>query len=47
MVPLSILDLSPIIEGGDAAAHTYSLDKAMKRYARIRSLDQVAAMLRD
>ena len=33
--------------GGDAAAHAYSLDKAMKMYARIRSLDQVAAMLRE
>ncbi len=32
---------------GDAAAHAYSLDKAMKMYARIRRLDQVAAMLRD
>jgi maleamate amidohydrolase len=32
---------------GDAAAHAYSLDKAMKMYARIRSLDQVAAMLRE
>jgi maleamate amidohydrolase len=32
--------------GGDAAAHAYSLDKAMKMYARIRSLEQVAAMLR-
>jgi nicotinamidase-related amidase len=31
--------------GGDVAAHTYSLDRAMKMYARIRSLDQVAAML--
>jgi nicotinamidase-related amidase len=31
--------------GGDAAAHAYSLDKAMKMYARIRSLDQVTAML--
>jgi maleamate amidohydrolase len=31
---------------GDAAAHAYSLDKAMKMYARIRRLDQVAAMLR-
>jgi maleamate amidohydrolase len=30
----------------DPAAHAYSLDKAMKMYARIRSLDQVAAMLR-
>ena len=32
--------------GGDAAAHAYSLDKAMKMYARIRPLDAVAAMLR-
>ena len=32
---------------GDAAAHAYSLDKAMKMYARVRHLDQVAAMLRD
>jgi maleamate amidohydrolase len=32
---------------GDAAAHAYSLDKAMKMYARIRTLGQVAAMLRD
>ena len=32
--------------GSDAAAHAYSLDRAMKMYARIRSLDQVAAMLR-
>ena len=31
----------------DAAAHAYSLDKAMKMYARIRSLDQVAGMLRE
>jgi nicotinamidase-related amidase len=32
---------------GDTATHTYSLDKAMKIYARIRTLDQVAAMLRE
>lgn len=32
--------------GSDAAAHAYSLDRAMKMYARIRTLDQVAAMLR-
>lgn len=32
--------------GSDAAAHAYSLDKAMKMYARIRHLDQVTAMLR-
>ena len=31
--------------GSDQAAHAYSLDKAMKMYARIRTLDQVAAML--
>jgi maleamate amidohydrolase len=33
--------------GGDLAAHEYSLDKAMKMYARIRHLDQIAAMLRE
>jgi len=33
--------------GGDAAAHAYSLDKAMKMYARVRHVDQVAAMLRE
>jgi maleamate amidohydrolase len=33
--------------GGDAAAHAYSLDRAMKMYARIRTLDQVASMLRE
>jgi maleamate amidohydrolase len=33
--------------GSDAAAHAYSLDKAMKMYARIRTLDQVAALLQD
>ena len=31
--------------GSDQAAHAYSLDKAMKMYARIRSLAQVEAML--
>ena len=31
--------------GGDAAAHAYSLDKAMKMYARVRTLDQVLTML--
>lgn len=31
---------------GDAAAHAYSLDKAMKMYARIRTLEQVSALLR-
>jgi maleamate amidohydrolase len=33
--------------GSDMAAHTYSLDKAMKMYARIRRLEQVTAMLRE
>ena len=33
--------------GGDAAAHAYSLDKAMKMYARIRTINEVAAMLRE
>ena len=32
--------------GGDAAAHAYSLDVAMKMYARVRSLEQTLAMLR-
>ena len=46
------LDIATVVAreccwGSDAAAHAYSLDKAMKMYARIRSLDQVAAMLRD
>ena len=46
------LDLTSVVVreccwGSDAAAHAYSLDKAMKMYARIRHLDQVAAMLRD
>ena len=33
--------------GGDAVAHAYSLDKAMKMYSRVRRLDQVVAMLRE
>jgi maleamate amidohydrolase len=46
------LDLATIVVreccwGGDASAHAYSLDKAMKMYARIRRLDQVTAMLRE
>jgi maleamate amidohydrolase len=45
------LDLSTIVVreccwSGDPAAHAYSLDKAMKMYARIRRLDQVEATLR-
>ena len=31
--------------GSDAAAHTYSLDKAMKMYARVRTLEQVLGMV--
>ena len=46
------LDLASVVVreccwSGDAAAHAYSLDKAMKMYARIRTFDQVAAMLRE
>lgn len=46
------LDLATVVVreccwSGDAAAHAYSLDKAMKMYARIRSLDQTVAMLRE
>jgi maleamate amidohydrolase len=45
------MDLASIVVreccwSSDAAAHAYSLDKAMKMYARIRSLDQVLSMLR-
>ncbi len=44
------MDLSTVVVreccwGGDQAAHQYSLDKAMKMYARVRHLDQVVAML--
>ncbi len=31
---------------GDAAAHAYSLDKAMKMYARVRNLEDAASILR-
>jgi hypothetical protein len=31
--------------GSDQAAHEYSLNKAMKMYARIRTLQQVEALL--
>ena len=46
------LDLASVVVreccwSGDTAAHAYTLDKAMKMYARIRTLDQVAAMLRN
>ena len=46
------LDLASVVVreccwSGDAAAHAYSLDKAMKMYARIRTFDQVSAMLRE
>jgi maleamate amidohydrolase len=45
------LDLASVVVreccwSGDKAAHDYSLDKAMKMYARIRRVDEVAAMLR-
>jgi len=43
------LDLASVVVrqccwSGDPAAHAYSLDKAMKMYARIRRLDQVAIL---
>jgi len=46
------LDLASVVVreccwSSDAAAHAYSLDKAMKMYARIRTLEQVTAMLRE
>jgi maleamate amidohydrolase len=31
--------------GGDAAAHAYSLDKSMKMYSRVRTLQQALVML--
>jgi len=31
--------------GGDAVAHSYSLDTSMKMYARVRTLEQTLAML--
>ena len=44
------LDLATIVVreccwGSDEAAHAYSLDKAMKMYGRIRTLEQVKQML--
>lgn len=44
-------DLSSIVVreccwSSDAAAHAWSLDKAIKMYARVRTLDQVTALLR-
>jgi maleamate amidohydrolase len=46
------LDLASVVVreccwSSDTTAHAYSLDKAMKMYARIRTVDQVAAMLRE
>jgi nicotinamidase-related amidase len=31
--------------GSDAAAHAYSLDRAMKMYARVRTLEQALGMI--
>ena len=42
---LNIIVVRECCWGGDAAAHAYSLDKAMKMYARVRHLDQVISML--
>jgi maleamate amidohydrolase len=44
------MDLATIVVreccwSGDAVAHAYSLDKAMKMYARIRRIDQAVTML--
>lgn len=44
------MDLSMVVVreccwGGDEAAHRYSLDKAMKMYARVRSIEQISTML--
>ncbi len=45
------MDISAVVVreccwGGDQTAHTYSLDKAMKMYGRVRDLEQVGPMLR-
>jgi nicotinamidase-related amidase len=42
---LSVVVVRECCWSGDAEAHRYSLDRAMKMYARIRSLDQALAML--
>jgi maleamate amidohydrolase len=42
---LDIIVVRDCCWGRDTAAHTYSLDKSMKMFARIRTLDQVLAML--
>ncbi len=42
---LSMVVIRECCWGGDEAAHRYSLDKAMKMYARVRSIEQIATML--
>ena len=42
---LSVVVVRECCWSGDAEAHAYSLDKAMKMYARVRTLDQALAML--
>jgi nicotinamidase-related amidase len=42
---LSVVVVRECCWSGDAEAHAYSLDKAMKMYARVRTLQQALAML--
>lgn len=42
---LSVVVVRECCWSGDAEAHAYSLDKAMKMYARIRTLDQALGMI--
>lgn len=42
---LSVVVVRECCWSGDLEAHSYSLNKAMKMYARIRSLDQALALL--
>ena len=42
---LSVVVVRDCCWSGDAAAHAYSLDNAMRMYARVRTLEQARAML--
>ena len=42
---LSVVVVRECCWSGDAEAHAYSLNKAMKMYARVRTLDQALALL--
>ena len=42
---LAVIVVRECCWSGDAETHAYSLDKAMRMYARVRTLDQTLAML--